>query len=308
MALLIASLSVAASASQSVTYVPGIQGRWDISDLVCIGDASAPAPTGVIEVIGRTNRDQLSTDVELERCLKGEAPKSSTIRVFGDNVFAMSEVKGGYNYVGPPTGFVHEGRNLLFLRRTAVPNEFVVAIPVYQTVIPLADDPPSYPPAGSPGFTTTVVIRELESAMLQAAQGEQSVGQPYDEGLLSDIQYIDYLLDYMGRPSGVAELSRFSDSVPVALQQDIAILLFDNDQREYESQMISLLLDPTTPAGKRENAALALGWHGSETALEPLRKTASEPAGTDQQKQLRNAAESALRSLQQRLNSPQKQQ
>jgi hypothetical protein len=288
--LLLAALNLAAPGSQNSSYLRTIQARWDASDLVCIGKASAPVRTGVTQVIDGRDRDQLSTDVELERCLKGDVPRSSGIRVLGDYVASAKDSAGGFAYSGPPVGFVREGRNLIFLRRTTVPDEFVVTVPIYQTAIPLSDVPPDYPPATSPGFTATIVIRELESAMLQL-------------GELSDLEYIDYLLDYMGTPDGIAELSRLSDTVPLAIQQDIAVTLLDHDQSQNESTVISLLLDPSALAWKRENAALALGRHGTHAALDPLLRVVLEPAGTEQLKMLHNAAESSLDSLKHRVGS-----
>ncbi|MGA7522703.1 MAG: hypothetical protein WBW84_09475 [Acidobacteriaceae bacterium] len=56
--------------AQNVQYLPGIQQRWDASDLVCIGSATAPIRTGVIEKIDGDDRDQLSSDIDIETCLK----------------------------------------------------------------------------------------------------------------------------------------------------------------------------------------------------------------------------------------------
>ena len=119
----------------------------------------------------------------------------------------------------------------------------------------------------------------------------------------SDIAYIDYLLDYLGTSDGIAELSRLSDAAPLAIQRDIAVKLLDYGLSEYESSVISLLLDVTAPAWKRGNAALVLGRHGTHAALDPLRQVVLEPAGIDQLKMLQNEAESSLASLNHRLGS-----
>jgi hypothetical protein len=131
--------------------------------------------------------------------------------------------------------------------------------------------------------------------------------------LLSDYRYIAYLLDYLGTPDGIRELSRFSEIAPVAIHRDIALRLLDLDvklpdldQSRYESSVISLLLDETAPAWKRGNAALVLGRRGSQAALEPLRKIVLEPASTEQLQMLHNEAASSLESLEHRVESPYK--
>jgi hypothetical protein len=193
----------------------------------------------------------------------------------------------------------------MFLRKTSVPDEFVVTVPLYETAIPLADVPPAYPSATSPAFTKIVLTRELESAMLQSEDTESDPDlKPFADPLLSDYRYIDYLLDYLETPDGLAELSRFSEIAPLAVQRDIAVKLLDHDERRNESSVISLLLDETAPAWKRGNAALALGRKGTPAALDPLRKVVREPAVTEQREMLRNEAASSLQSLESRMGSP----
>lgn len=288
--------------------LPTIQARWDASDLVCIGEADAPERTGAAKFINGANRDQLTANVELERCFKGEKPRSSEIRVLGNYVAAAKPDDNGvisFAYSGPPTGFVHNGRNLLFLRKTSLPDEFVVTVPVFETAIPLADVPPAYPSATSPSFIKIVLTRELENAMLQSEDtGRDADLRAFADPLLSDYRYIDYLLDYLETPDGLAELSRFSELAPLAVQRDIAVKLLDFDETRYESSVISLLLDETAPEWKRGNAALALGRKGTPAALEPLRQVVREPAVTEQRKMLLNEAASSLQSLESRTGSP----
>jgi hypothetical protein len=304
--LLAAGLILAASDGRDPSYLPTIQARWDASDLVCIGDAGSPVRTGVTQFIDGANRDQLSANVELERCFKGQAPSSSDIHVIGNHVAAAKETERlmGFAHSGPPLGFVHKGRNLLFLRKGPVASEFAVTVPIYQTAIPLADIPPEYPPPTSPSFTKMVLIRELENSVLEAEDtGRRNIDQGFGDPLLSDIECIDYLLDYVGTSDGIAELSRLSHTAPLAIQRDIAVTLLNHDQSQYESTVISLLLDESAPAWKRGNAALALGRHGTHSALDPLQRVVLEPAGTEQLKMLHNEAESSLDSLKHKLES-----
>ena len=97
-------------ALQSVTYtaeaqyLATLQQCREASDLVCIGVASAPVWTGFTRTIDGSDRDQLSTKVELETCFKGKRPTPSSVRVFGYDVMASKDVSGGYVYAGPPTG------------------------------------------------------------------------------------------------------------------------------------------------------------------------------------------------------------
>jgi len=308
--LLVLVLGAGASGDQGPSFLPNIQARWDASDLVCIGNASSPIRTGITQFIDGANRDQLSTEVELERCFKGQDPRSSEIRVLGNYVAAAKEGDQGvisFAYSGPPTGFVHRGRNLLFLRRGPVPDEFAVTVPIYQTAIPLADTPPEYPPATSPIFTKVVLIKELENAMLDTeSTGGVNIDQGFGDPLPSDIEYIDYVLDYLGTSDGIAELTRLSDTAPLAIQRDIAVKLLDHNQIEYESSVISLLLDESAPPWKRGNAALVLGRHGSHAALDPLLRVVSGPAETDQMMMFHNEAGSSLVSLKHRLGALEK--
>lgn len=301
-ALFLTLLSLAPPGGSTVSYLPTIQARWNASDLVCIGDSSAPHRTGVVQVIDGAKRDQLSAYVELETCLKGAKPQSSEIRVLGD-YFTSVNGQNGFGYAGPPTGFVHEGRDLLFLRRSSSPDEFLVTVPIYQTTIPLANTAPNYPPTTSSGYAKVVLTRELESAMLQTAENDQGVNPSpgFGDGLLSDIEYINLLLDYLGKSDGTTELSRLYGTAPSPICQDIAVMLFDRGQQEYESAVISFLLEQSLPAWRRWNAALALGRHGSRAALDPLRLVVSEAAQTEQQKQLRSYAQSSFELLQRRL-------
>jgi len=305
--LFVLLLGVGASGGKDPSYIPTIQGRWNASDLVCIGDADSPIRTGVTQFIDGANRDQLSANVELERCLKGQAPSSSHIYVVGNYVAAAKEGEQGvigFAYSGPPLGFIHKGRNLLFLLKGPVPDEFAVTVPIYQTVIPLADIPPEYPSPTSHGFTKTVLIRELENAMLVAENiGRRNTDQGFGDPLGSDIEYINYLLDYLGTSDGLPELSRLSDKAPLAIQRDISVILLDHDRSEYESSVISLLLDESAPEWKRENAAEVLGTNGTRAALNPLRRVVLEPDGTEQLKMLHNEAESSLKSLEHRVGS-----
>ena len=130
--------------------------------------------------------------------------------------------------------------------------------------------------------------------------------KPFALSLLSDYAYIDYLLDYLGTRDAIVELSRFSEIAPIAIQRDIALKLLNLDQSGYESVVISLLLDQTAPAWKRENATLVLGRHGTSVALNPLLRVVAEPAGTEQLKMLHNEAAASLESLEHRVESPDK--
>jgi hypothetical protein len=94
--------------------------RWDASDLVCTGLASAPVRTGVTRTIDGRDRDQLSSEVKFETCFKGKSPVSSPVRVVGYSVTASKDIRGGYIYSGPPPGFVRKPWPQLRPRKKAV--------------------------------------------------------------------------------------------------------------------------------------------------------------------------------------------
>src|ERR1017187_8740250 len=141
--------------------------RWDASDLVCTGLASAPVRTGVTRTIDGRDRDQLSSEVKFETCFKGKSPVSSPVRVVGYSVTASKDIRGGYIYSGPPPGFVRKGRNLLFLRQTVTPSELEIAVPIYETAIRLANSRPHYPNDTSPTSVRFALTREFEAALVQ---------------------------------------------------------------------------------------------------------------------------------------------
>lgn len=285
------ALSSTAWVAEAAQYMPRIQQRWDASDLVCIGDASSPVRTGVTRTIDGSDRDQLSAEVELETCLKGDRPTAPEIRVLGYDVVAIKDVGQGYGYGGPPTGFVSKGRNLLFLRRTQNMGDFEVTVPIYQTAIHLADARPDNSSGESRQSARLILTQELEAAVVQFGD--------------TDLGYIDYLFDLLGTPAGIAELSRFSRGVPLAVQRDVAVALLFHGQPDAEPVVISLLLDTSAATWKRGNAAGALGEQGSEAALGPLQQIASQPSATDDLESLRLTAHSSLDRLEHRLQAAQ---
>lgn len=285
--LLLLALSSSTYAAETPRYLASIWQRWDASDLVCIGIASAPVATGITRAIDGNNRDQLSSEVTLETCLKGSRPDSAPLRVLGYSVMASKDIRGGYMYSGPPAGFVRTGRNLLFLRPTANPAEFEMAVPIYETAIRLADSGPHYPNDTSATSVRFALTQEFEAALMQ-----------FDGNDVSDIERI---FDLLGKAEGIAELSKFSKSVPLQIERDIAVALVAHNQLEYEPVAISLLTDSSAPAWKRQNAAGALGEYGTERALPYLRQVASAPAITDDLKSLHLWALEACQRLEHRL-------
>jgi hypothetical protein len=280
-------LSSAVYAAEAPRYLRSVWQRWDASDLVCTGLASAPAGTGITRTIDGSDRDQHSSEVRFETCFKGKPPATSPVRVVGYNVMASKDIHGGCIYSGPPPGFVRKGRNLLFLRRTTNPGEFEVAVPVYETAIRLADSRPYYTSDKSATSVRFALTREFEAALVQ-----------FDGNDVSDIERI---FDLLGRAQGIAELSRFSKSAALQIQRDIAAALVAHDQLEYEPLAISLLMDSSAPAWKRQNASSALGEHGTERALPYLRQVVSAPATTDDLKSLHVGAFEACQRLERRL-------
>jgi hypothetical protein len=225
--------------------------------------------------------------VEFETCFKGERPVSSPVRVIGYNELAKKDIHGGFAYSGPPPGFLTKGRNLLFLRGTANPGEFEVAVPVYETAIRLAENRPYYPRDKSATSVRFALTQEFEAALVQ-----------FDHNDVSDIERIFYLL---GKAEGIAELSRFSTTVALPIQRDIAVALLAHGQLEYEQLAISLLIDTSVLGWKRENAASAIGEHGTERALPYLREVAAAPPTTDDLKALHVWALEACERLEGRL-------
>jgi hypothetical protein len=259
---LLLALSSATLPSHAVEYLSSIQQRWDASDFVCIGHASAPVPTGQSKSIDGSERDELSAEVAIERCLKGKMP-TTEIRVFGYDVVARKEIGQGYAYAGPPVGFLNEGRNLLFLRGTPNPDQYEVTVPIYETAIHLADKNPYQRSDEGRSSTRLIITRELEGALVQFGD--------------TNLSYMDYLIDFLGTQDGIVELSRLSSSVPTATQRDIAVAVLLRGRPDMQSEVISLLLDTSAPSWKRENAASALGEHGTDAAVRPLQDIASQP-------------------------------
>jgi len=121
----------------------------------------------------------------------------------------------------------------------------------------------------------------------------------------SDVSNIEGIFDSLGKAEGIAELSRFAKTVALPIQRDIAVALVAQDKLEYEPLAISLLIDTSATAWKRQNAAGALGEHGTERALPYLRQVAAAPASTDDLKSLHIWAVEACQRLERRLTERQ---
>lgn len=289
--LLLLALVPTSYSTEGSRYLPSIWQRWDASDLVCTGVASAPRPTGKNRTIDGSDRDQLSSNVEFETCFKGNRPLTSPVRVIGYNVVASKDIRGGYIFSGPPTGFLSKGRNLLFLRRTANPSEFEIAVPVYETAVRLAADRPYYTNDKSATSVRFALTREFEAALVQ-----------FDN---DDVSNIERIFDLLGKPGGIAELSSFAKTVALPIQRDIAVALLAHDRLEYEPVAISLLIDTSARGWKRQNAAGVLGDHGTDRALPYLRQVAAVPVSTDDSKRLHLWSVEACQRLERRLRQRQ---
>jgi hypothetical protein len=288
-AVMLALLSTVCAAATPL-YLPTIKQRWDASDLVCTAVVSSPTPTGVTRQIDGSDRDQLSAEASIEKCFKGEKPPVPTIKVIGYSVYAAKDLHGaGFGYAGPPTGFVGKGRNLIFLRRTAVPHKFEIAVPIYATAIRLSDSRPYYPDDNSPAGTHFALTQEFESALLQSDS--------------TDVYYIQWIFDLLGREETVRELRTLSPRAPLSIQRDIAVSLLANGQPDCEPIVISLLMDTSASGWKRQNAAGVLGEQGTQRAVPYLRQIAAQPATSDDSKVLRRWTLDALRRLECRLES-----
>lgn len=290
-AILLLAVVPTTYAAEVSRYLPSIWQRWNASDLVCTGVASAPHPTGNNRMIDGSDRDQLSSNVEFETCFKGERPFTSRVRVIGYSVVASKDIHGGYIFSGPPTGFVSKGRNLLFLRRTANPSQFEIAVPIYETAVRLADNRPYYTNDKSETSVRFALTQEFEAALLQ-----------FDG---NDLSNIDHIFDLLGKAEGIAELSRFAKTVGLPIKRDIALALLAHGKLEYEPLVISLLIDTSATGWKRQNAAGVLGDHGTDRALPYLRQVAAAPMSTDDSKSLHVWAVEACQRLERRLTQRQ---
>ena len=145
-------------------------------------------------------------------------------------------------------------------------------MPVYETAVRLADSRPHYTHDRSATSVRFALMQEFEAALVQ-----------FDGNDVSDIKRI---FDLLGKAEGIAELSRFAKTVALPIQRDIAVVLVAHDHLEYEPLAISLLIDASATAWKRQNAAGVLGERGTEPALPYLRQVAAAPASTDDLKSL----------------------
>jgi hypothetical protein len=287
--LVLLVLPSAFSATSGAQYLASIHQRWQASDLVCIGRATSPVRTGEWRKIDGTDRDELSTQVQIERCLKGDPPATQDVRIIGYDVVAAKDVSaaGGWGYAGPPIGFVSQGRNLLFLRRSRNSDQFEVTVPVYETAIHLADSGVEVTAGGEPQSARSTVTQELEAAAVQFGD--------------TDLSYYGYLFDYLGTREGIAELSRFAQLAPLAVQRDAAVAIMFRGQASAEPAVIALMLDASAPIWKRANAASALADHGTAAALEPLEQLAAQSAGANERDEFYLTFTSSLARLKHRL-------
>jgi hypothetical protein len=182
---------------------------------------------------------------------------------------------------------VSAGRNLLFLKPTKDPDEYEITFPIFATAIHLADTEPDLPSGEGSQTVRTIVVRELEGALIQFGS--------------SDLSYIDYLMGYLGPDEGIAEFMRLSSRVSVPLQRDLAVAMLLKGRLSLEPVVISLLLDTSAPLWKRQNAAGALGEHGTRAALAPLQENASDHPPADGQESLQLWAAESLSKVKARL-------
>ena len=259
-----------------------IQQRWDYSDLVCTGAATRPKRTEIVKRIGDQDRDQLISWVTVEACFKGKPP-ANPLRVIGYDVLAQQDGAKNFIYAGPPPGFVTEGRNLLFLRRTNDAQTWNVTVPVYATCIPLAATAPAYQLDGS-----AVSIRRALAAEFEAVL----------PGTSEPAWYLDCLLEILGEYQGLEELKRLPTSDDKDLHAQIAMELLRHHDQAGEPDTISLLEDDSAPTMQRENAALALRNATSLRAERALERVITEQPPNE----LRTAAEESLSYIQRRQN------
>jgi hypothetical protein len=97
---LLLALSSITYAAETPRYLASVWQRWDASDLVCTGRASAPVRTGVTRTIDGRDRDQLSSEVKFETCFKGKSAVSSPVRVVGYSVTASKDIRGDTSIPG----------------------------------------------------------------------------------------------------------------------------------------------------------------------------------------------------------------
>ena len=111
-------------------------------------------------------------------------------------------------------------------------------------------------------------------------------------------------MGYLGAQEGIAECLRLSPRVSVPLQRDLAVAMLLKGQSSLEPVVISLLLDTSAPLWKRQNAAGALGEHGTRAALVPLQEIASDHGPADGQESLQLWAAESLSKVKARLVQP----
>jgi len=261
-------------------FVAGpLQMRWDYSDLVCTGLADQPQRTGKVGVLGGYDRDQLSANAFLQTCFKGNAPQRQ-IRVLGDSVFAQEEVQGrGMVYSGPSPGFVVQGRNLFFLRKTNSPAVWRVTLPAHECALPLADIPPDYRLDSSEASIRAALGAEIMAVIRQGYVRAESysymtvLNQP--EAVVGT--YAAPLFDILGRTRALDALATLLNDPRLAMRRAVAVELMINGDQRGLAGTLAALRDKDAPDYVRTNAARALEYTDSPRAQAALEVLAREP-------------------------------
>ena len=209
--------------------------------------------------------------------------------MLGDGVFSLKENAMGYASSGPPTGFLAQGRNLLFLRKTEDPGIWRVTVPVYAICIPLADSAPSYSSSQSAESIRSALVAEFESAIGQGRGGFADGLQLTTPDDVARV-YLPYVWQVLGRAQGMQEFKRLMAPSPESVRREIAMALLREGNQEGEAETLGLLEDKDAVSWKRANAAFALGNATSAQARQALERVANEP-GSDE---LHNAAQESL--------------
>jgi len=274
-------VSQAASVKEPPFSSGSLQLRWDYSDLVCTGVAAVPKRTGIVENLAGTDRDQLSSRVELQTCFKGVRPVG-IVAVLGDTIVAAKDAQGGFVYAGPPTGFVPPGRNLLFLRATQSRNVWRVTVPVVATCLPLADVPPDYPFDGSDDSIRRALAAEIEAVIAQGHLRDQPYGfQTLDQPEYVAATYAPYVFEIYGKPRALNELARMMTSLPSASRRVIAMELLRNGDQRGLADTLALLQDESVVSWQRANAARALEYGQSLQARLALKSLANQTSNDE---------------------------
>jgi hypothetical protein len=257
--------------------------RFEKSDLVCTAIIVSTAQTANSPVVEGFRMQENLARAKLDRVYKGRLSS----REFRFRWFSFFFEKGkSYAYSGPPlANFLPGVRYFIFLREQN--GSLEVAIPMYQSEVPLAVEPPAELPADPSTATGEARGRALAAEMVAAMRSNATVPGGYA------VEYIAYLREILGKQETDRVLKSLLQAPQAKTRVEAALALTRDGDAFGLPLLRSAVSDPELEPLNRSNVARTLGEVRDSDALPTLQQLAVH----DPDFEVRDGALYALREI-----------